>query len=153
MYHEDSYKIFGFFNSFYLLVLCAGSLCKQFGPRYGPVQNIGPDLDPNCMTLRWYSRKNFRKSWFWIKSADNKKKKNFPASNELIHSINMFFTICIFFSKLTFFKNTFWIIISSKVLLGMIWVKTFCKNYQQTELTLCMLGNFSCFWLFSKSTF
>ena len=24
-------------------------------------QKVGPDLDPNCLTLRWYSWKNFRK--------------------------------------------------------------------------------------------
>ena len=28
----------------------AGDHCKQFGPRPGR-QNIGPDLDPNCLTL------------------------------------------------------------------------------------------------------
>ena len=35
-------------------VLSADNLCKQFGPRSGPT-NVGPDLDPNCLTLRWYS--------------------------------------------------------------------------------------------------
>ena len=29
----------------------ADNLCKQFGPRSGPTQNVGPDLDPNCLTL------------------------------------------------------------------------------------------------------
>ena len=31
-------------------------------------QNVGPDLDPNCLTLLWYSWKIFLKK----KSADNK---------------------------------------------------------------------------------
>ena len=31
-----------------LSVVC--NLCKQFGPRSGR-QNVGPDLDPNCLTL------------------------------------------------------------------------------------------------------
>ena len=43
-------------------------------------QNIGPDLDRNCLTLRWYSWKNFfRKSWFWTKiSRRQKNMKNYP---------------------------------------------------------------------------
>ena len=34
-----------------LLMSSADNLCKQFGPR----QNVGPDLDSNCLTLWWYS--------------------------------------------------------------------------------------------------
>ena len=41
-----------------LLVSSADNLCKQFGPRSGR-QNVGPDLDQNCLTLWWYSWKNF----------------------------------------------------------------------------------------------
>ena len=30
----------------------ADGRCKQFGPRSGPIeQNVGPDLDPSCLTL------------------------------------------------------------------------------------------------------
>ena len=38
-----------------------------------PDKIIGPDLDPNCLTLWWYSWKNFWNNWFWKKSADDKK--------------------------------------------------------------------------------
>ena len=38
----------------YLLVLSAENFCKQFGPRSAQ-QNVGPDLDPICLTLPWYS--------------------------------------------------------------------------------------------------
>ena len=34
--------------------------------------NVGPDLDPNCLTFRWYSKKNFSKKLILKKSADNK---------------------------------------------------------------------------------
>ena len=36
-------------------------------------QNVGADLNPNFLTLWWYSWKYFSKSWFWKKSADDKK--------------------------------------------------------------------------------
>ena len=31
-----------------LPAMFADNLCKQFG------QNVGPDLDPNCLTPEWY---------------------------------------------------------------------------------------------------
>ena len=37
-------------SSLCVLVSSADNLCKQFGPRSGPT-NVGPDLDPNCLTL------------------------------------------------------------------------------------------------------
>ena len=42
-------------------------------------QYVGPDLDPICLTLRWYSWKNFSKKLSLKKTADDKKKnmKNF----------------------------------------------------------------------------
>ena len=51
----------------------ADNLSKQFGPRSGPTY-VGPDLDPNHLTLWWYFRIYFFwKSWFWKKSEDDKK--------------------------------------------------------------------------------
>ena len=38
----------------YLLVSSADIFCKHFGPRSG-LKNVRPDLDPICLTLRWYS--------------------------------------------------------------------------------------------------
>ena len=34
----------------YLQVLSADNLCEQFRSRSGPPK-VGPDLDPNCLTL------------------------------------------------------------------------------------------------------
>ena len=34
-------------------------------------QNIGPDLDPNCLTIRQYSWKVFWKGLFWKKSGED----------------------------------------------------------------------------------
>ena len=46
--------------------------------------NVGPDLDPSCLTLWWYSSKNFRKKLILKKSADNNKSmKNHPEGKEL----------------------------------------------------------------------
>ena len=46
-----------------LLVASADNLFKQSG-----AISYKTDLDPNCLTPdRWYSCKNFRKSWFWKK--------------------------------------------------------------------------------------
>ena len=36
-------------------------------------QTVGPDQDPNCLTLRWFSWKNFFKKLILKKSADDKK--------------------------------------------------------------------------------
>ena len=60
----------------------ADNLCKQFGPRSG--QNVGPDLDPNCLTLWWYSWKNFLKMFILKKiSRRQQSMKNSPACKEL----------------------------------------------------------------------
>ena len=46
-------------------------------------QNVRPDLDPNCLTIWWYSCTNFVwKSWFWQKKADTKRMQNIPAFTE-----------------------------------------------------------------------
>ena len=68
----------------YLLMSSADNLCKQFGPDQA-WQNVGPDLDPNCLTLWWYSWKNYFKKLILKKSADDKKSmKNFPVGKDLI---------------------------------------------------------------------
>ena len=36
-------------------------------------QNAGPDLDSNCLTLWWYSKRFRKKIWFWKKSTDDMK--------------------------------------------------------------------------------
>ena len=44
--------------------LLAHHLLITFANRLDPDQarqNVGPDLDPNCLTLKWYSKKNFSK--------------------------------------------------------------------------------------------
>ena len=62
----------------YLQVSSADYFCKQFGPRSGPT-NVGPDLDPNCLTIGWYSRKNCLKKWILKKiSILQKSMQKFP---------------------------------------------------------------------------
>ena len=39
-------------------MLSADNLSKQFGPRSG-LTKVKPDLGPTCLTLRWYSYKEF----------------------------------------------------------------------------------------------
>ena len=47
-------------------------------------QNVRPDLDPNCLTLWWYSWKNFLKNLFLKKiSRRQKSMKYFPVGKEL----------------------------------------------------------------------
>ena len=47
-----------------LRVSSADKLCKQFGPSHA--WNVWLDLDPNCLTLWWYSRVTFFwESRFW----------------------------------------------------------------------------------------
>ena len=55
----------------------ADNLCKQ---------NVEPDLDPNCLTLRWYSEKvDFERNQQSIKSM-----KNYPVDKELSHYLKHF---------------------------------------------------------------
>ena len=47
-------------------------------------QNVGPDLDPNYLTLWWYFWKNFSKKLIFKKSADDiKSMQNYPVGKEL----------------------------------------------------------------------
>ena len=74
------------FNSF----LACGDFCHMlitFANSLDPDQdrrNVGPDLDPNCLTLWWCSWKNFMKKVILkICSRRHKIMKNFPACKEL----------------------------------------------------------------------
>ena len=50
-------------------------------------QKVGPDFDPICLTLRWYSRKNFLKKLILKKiSRRQKSMKNFPRGKELMEA-------------------------------------------------------------------
>ena len=64
------------------LLSSADNLCKQCGPRSGR-QNVGPDLDPNCLTLWWYSWKIFLKKFIKKIHRWQKSTQNYPACNEL----------------------------------------------------------------------
>ena len=47
-------------------------------------QNVGPDLDPNCLTLWWYSWKIFWKEFIFKKNPQTTKKHaKLPACKEL----------------------------------------------------------------------
>ena len=68
----------------YLLMSSSDNLCKVWNsldPDQAR-QNVESDLDRNCLTLWWYCRIFFI-SWFWKKSADDKKHKKFPVGKEL----------------------------------------------------------------------
>ena len=65
-------------------VLSADKLCKQFGPRSGP---IVPYLDPNCLTTRQMAfLKDFLKMLILEKKPLTKsiRKITYPAHNKLI---------------------------------------------------------------------
>ena len=49
-------------------------------------QNVGPDLDPNCLTLSCYSRKNFSKKFIVKKkiSRGQKSMQNYPVGKGLV---------------------------------------------------------------------
>ena len=49
-------------------------------------QNVGLDLDPICLTLRWYSWKNFSKKLILKKAADDIKMFKYP-SMQRVHSV------------------------------------------------------------------
>ena len=59
-------KLFTYF--WRLLITFARSLCPDQARK-----NVGPNLDPNFLTLWWYSRKNFSKKLIQKKSAGDKK--------------------------------------------------------------------------------
>ena len=60
----------------YLLITFAKSL-DQGQAR----QNVGPDLDPNCLTLWWYFRKIYLKMLILKNSADNKNQQHGKSPN------------------------------------------------------------------------
>ena len=60
-----------------LLITFANSLDPDQARHY-----VGPDLDPNCLTLWWYSWKNFSKKMF-LKKKKKKRMTNYPACKKL----------------------------------------------------------------------
>ena len=68
-----------------LLVSSADSLCKQLDPDRTR-QDVGPDMDPNCLTLmvHLYLRKNFSKKDDFVKNQQSTKNmKNYAAGKYL----------------------------------------------------------------------
>ena len=60
--------MFNFFPRYQRLLSSVDNLYKHLGPK-----NVGPDLDPNCLTLWWYSWKIFfLKSYLKKKNPDDK---------------------------------------------------------------------------------
>ena len=53
--------------------LSADNFCNILDPDQVR-QNVGPNLDPNCLTHRWYSRMVFFERKNNFESADNKKR-------------------------------------------------------------------------------
>ena len=71
-----------------LLIIFANSL-KPDRARH----NVGPDLNPNCLALWWYSWNSFWKKLIFKKSADGRQKKirkNFPTCKELKRMVWIF---------------------------------------------------------------
>ena len=66
----------------WLLVLSADKFCKQFGTRSGPA-NVGPDLDPNCLTLMVFLTKFFKNADFEKNHQTTKSMKNYSGGKEL----------------------------------------------------------------------
>ena len=59
-----------------LLVLSSDNLCKHLDPDQAR-QNVGPNLDPNCLTLMIFSKEYFAEVDFEKKPAeDNKSMKH-----------------------------------------------------------------------------
>ena len=62
-------------------MLSAVKFGEQFGPRSGPEKKIGPEPDPNCLTLRWLV---FPKKMILKKiSRQQKGMQNYPEGKEL----------------------------------------------------------------------
>ena len=61
-------------DTLYLLVLSADKLCKQFGPRPGPTKCLDWSESKLFDSNDVIPERCFQKSWFWKKSADDKKK-------------------------------------------------------------------------------
>ena len=87
---ENSPSVSSFLYSF----LASGDFCrllKTFANSLDPDQarqNVGPDLDPNCLTLWWYSWKIFLKKLILKKiHRQQKSMQNYPACKELSLSV------------------------------------------------------------------
>ena len=56
-------------------------------------QNVGPDLDPNCLTLRWYSLKIYLTNNFRKKCTDDKKHAKLPSIQRVKGTYSFLFCI------------------------------------------------------------
>ena len=84
IYQMGQYRRFWYLS--YRTLLVNSNFCRlliTFANSLDPDQdrhNVGPDLNPNHLTLWWCSWKNFLKKWILKKSTDdNKSMKNYPA--------------------------------------------------------------------------
>ena len=62
-------------------------------------QNVGPDLDPICLTLRWYSWKNFSRKLI-LKKFSRQQKSGFPRGQRVkqywVHKSQYSWFVCLF---------------------------------------------------------
>ena len=72
-----------------LLVMSGDKLCKQLDPDQA-WQNIGPDLDPNCLKLLWYLWNNFSKKLILKKISRRQKHAKFPSRQSQLFSRHYF---------------------------------------------------------------
>ena len=80
MHHQEKHFIC-------LLVLSADNLFKQFGNRGGPTK-YGPDLDPNCLTLVVFLKKNCKKQTTKRHASRQQKgMQNFHLGKELTDTV------------------------------------------------------------------
>ena len=68
-----------------LLVSSADNLANRLEPDQAR-KNVGPDLDPNGLTLRWYSWKKFFEKIDFKKKETTKCMQNYPAGKDLNQS-------------------------------------------------------------------
>ena len=83
-------------------------------------QKVGPDLDPNCLTLWWYFWKNSLKMLIFEKSADDRKNHAKLPSMQQVNYQHHYFIAWQLYNKL-------------------LWRFMFLRTYINTRLTVCLL--------------
>ena len=130
------------------------NLCKQFGPRSGLTkQNAGPDLDPNCLTLWWYSRKNFSKKLILKKNSRQQKHEKLPRRQRVDWTyVNIQSVFHISFSKLWIHQKTDDITYYNRDITRITVTGMFQHISQEWDnqdscsfIGLWIIGNFTCF--------
>ena len=135
----------------FLWIACWCRLLITFANSLDPDQarqNVGSDLDLNCLRLRWYSWKNFSEKMNLKKNQQMTKKQNYPEGKELTSYLR-FNSACwvifmlylssadFFFQNQPFWKilsgtlsecQIIWIQIRPNFLLGLIRFQTVYKN-------------------------